>query len=166
MPKYPVYWFNETNPAFKPPVGGSESTLTIWGAGNQWQRNNYYNTYDAGWQQDNLALGWWIYSIAINRFGTAASVSLPKSSQVSVTVGCIRNGSFVAFGTYNTGQKINVLWPIFTSDALVYQCSERVDVQAVAIAAGGSGVSIGAGVGYPVCAAYYNDTVALLNQIS
>ena len=167
VPKYPVYWFSETNPALKPPVGGSELTLTIWGSGNQWQNNTWFpNHVDAGWQQSNLALGWWIYGVAINRLGTAANVSLPKTGAAAVTIGCIRNGAFVAFGTYNTGQKINVLWPIFTSDALVYQCSERVDVQAVAIASGSDGVAIGAGVGYPICATYYNDTVALLSQIS
>ena len=150
-----------------PPKTSSSSELTVWGAGNQWFNNTWFTGHtELGWQQGNLALGWWIYSIAINRLGTAANVSLPQSSAVAVTIGCIRNGAFVAFRTYNTGQKINVLWPIFTSDALVYQCSERVDVQAVAIASGGAGVSIGAGVGYPICAAYYNDTVALLNQIS
>jgi len=72
----------------------------------------------------------------------------------------MRNGSFVAFGTYNTGQKINVLWPIFTSDALVYQCSERVDVQALAI----QNVSQAWDVSHPLCAAHINDTIALMTQ--
>lgn len=149
----------ETNAFLMPPT--PTSGLTRWGAYNQWQRNNYHGTYDAGWQQDNKAFGWWIYSVTLARMQTN------PSSQVAVTIGCIRNGVFVSFGTWNTGQTIQVLWPIFTSDALVYQCSERVDIQAVAIASGGAGVSVGATVsGYPVCAAFVSDVTALLNLIT
>jgi hypothetical protein len=149
----------ETAAFLKPPT--ATSGLTRWGANDQWQRNTYNSPfYDAGWQADNLALGWWIYSVSINR------MMLNPASQVAVTIGCIRNGSFVAFGTWNTGQTIQVLWPVFTSDALVYQCGERVDIQAVAIASGGAGVSTGATAsGYPICAAFVSDTTALLNLL-
>jgi predicted flavoprotein YhiN len=59
-----------------------------------------------------------------------------------------------------------VLWPVFTSDALVYQCGERIDLQAVAISSGGAGVSLGAtAAGYPMCAAFVSDTTKLLNLI-
>ena len=150
----------ETNAFQKPPT--ATSGLTRWGANNQWQRNNWNGStnYDLGWQADNLAFGWWIYSVSINR------MILNPANQVSVTIGCIRNGSFVAFGTWDTGQTIQVLWPIFTSDALVYQCGERVDIQAVAIASGGAGVSTGATASeYPICAAFVSDTTALLNLL-
>jgi hypothetical protein len=159
IPRYPVYWYSETNPFLKPPTGASG--LTIWGANNQWQRNNYAGTYDPGWQQDNLAFGWWIYSVRIDRMMTN------PGSQVAVTIGCMRSGSFVAFGTHNTGATYQVLWPVFTSDAMVYQCSERVDLQAVAIASGGAGVATGpTAAGYPLCAAFVSDTTALLALIT
>jgi hypothetical protein len=186
VPRYPVYWQSETIPALMPPANSSESTKTVWGAGNQWQRNNYTGGHDNGWQYDNLAKGWWIYSVSLNRcqfevadpgatgignttFGAGSSTPGMGGSaaEVQVTIGCIRNGSFVAFGTWQTGQTIQVLWPVFTSDALVYQCSERVDIQAVAIAAGGAGVSTGtSAAGYPICAAFISDITALLNYIT
>ncbi len=148
----------EANAFLKPPT--ATSGLTRWGANDQWQQNAYTGGHDAGWQQDNLALGWWIYSVSINRI-------LSASGAVNVTIGCIRNGAFISFGTWNTGQTIQVLWPIFTSDALVYQCSERVDLQAVAIASGGAGVSVGSTAAeYPICAAFVSDTTALLNLIT
>jgi len=177
IPRYPVYWASETIARLKPPTTNSDSELTIWGAGSQWKDHQYWVSgnpkpiTEAGWQTAldtlsiarGLAFGWWIYSVAINRLGTlnAKGLNVPQSGAVSVTIGCIRNGAFVAFGTYSTGQTATVLWPVFTSDALVYQCSERVDIQAVAIQV----ISVGAGVSYPIIAAYYNDTVACLGLI-
>ena len=176
----------------KPPTTASESEKTIWGCGNQWQRNLFNNNFpfhDTGWQQDNMAYGWWIYSISLNRtkfetydpaltgigqVGFGAGSTTPgiggSPQEVQVTIGCIRNGAFVAFGTYRTGHTYQVLWPIFTTDALVYQCSERIDLQAVAIGTGNNGasngVSTGATVsGYPICAAYVSDVTNLLNLI-
>lgn len=170
IPRYPVYWQSETIASLKPPT--STSGLTIWGANNQWQRNNYSNTHDAGWQQDDLAFGWWIYSVSVNRIGAnlKGGVLLPTQdsngnlSPVAVTIGCIRNGAFVAFATFNTGTTNQVLWPVFTSDALVYQCAERVDIQAVALS---GPVSVGTNAsGYPVVAAFVSDVTALLNLIA
>lgn len=148
----------ETNDFLKPPT--ATSGLTRWGANIQWQRNTYHApSYDPGWHQDNLAIGWWIYTVSFNR--------IQPGSAVSVTIGCIRSGSFVAFGTYATGQTVQVLWPVFTSDALAYQCAERIDIQAVAISSGGAGVSVGAtAAGYPVCAAFVSDVTALLALIT
>jgi hypothetical protein len=79
----------------------------------------------------------------------------------------MRNGSFVAFGTLQTGQTYAVMWPVFTSDPLVYQSSERVLVQAVAISSDGTGVSTGAGLSdsNPMAATYVNDACALLDLI-
>jgi hypothetical protein len=167
VPRYPYYWASETIARLKIPSSGSESAKTIWGCGNQWQRNSYGGgNYDEGWsvlqtgQQaatgSGMVGGSWVYSIAINRISTA-------SGSVSVTIGCMRSGSFVSFGAFATGQKIIVLWPIFTSDALVYQCSERVDIQAVVIGRGGQGVTVGLpDVNSPIATAFYNDTLALV----
>jgi hypothetical protein len=152
LPRYPVYWQSETLAKLEPPT--STSGLTIWGANNQWQRNGFYGGLDPGWQQDNQALGWWIYSVSVNRINPGGAIS--------VTIGCIRSGSFVAFATFNTGTTNQVLWPVFTSDALVYQCSERVDIQALALA---GSVTSGTTVSAPVCAAFWADVEALLGLI-
>ncbi len=58
-----------------------------------------------------------------------------------------------------SGKTYSVLWPIFTSNALVYQCSERVDIQALAIT---GPPTTGAGVSTPICAAHINDTAQIL----
>lgn len=156
IPRYPVYWISETIGRMKPPTGAG-SGMTIFGFNNQWQRNLFSGGHDNGWQQDNMAFGWWLYSIAINR----QSYNTPA---IPVTLGCIRNGAFVAFGTFNTGQVIHELWPVFTSDALVYQCAERVDVQAVALA---SALPSGMTCTTPaLVAAYVNDTSGLLSLIT
>jgi hypothetical protein len=200
-PRYPIQWCSETITKLMVPT--ATSGLTIWGAYNQWQRNTWKATplpaqYDPGWQQDNQAYGWWIYSVSLNRMktvnktlpavagnligagdtgmtgigagdtgglgagGGAAAVS--GDGEVSVTIGCMRNGAFVAFGTYLTGQTVKVLWPVFTSDALFYQCSERVDIQALAIASGNT-VLMGPTAALPICAAFITDTEALLKLI-
>jgi hypothetical protein len=205
VPRYPVYWESETIAALKPPTTASESEKTIWGCGNQWFKSSYVNSsgqtsYEAGWQEKfnvpgggtigNLARGWWIYSVSLNRIqkfpanisgagtigageggigagnGSVGAGGGGNYTPVQVTIGCIRNGSFVAFGSYVTGQTVRVLWPIFTSDALVYQCTERVDVQAVAIGIGSTGVAIGlGGVSQPIACAYFTDTVNLLQFV-
>ena len=112
-------------------------------------------------------VGWWIYEVTLNRLGkdNGSGVMEPQSGSVPVTLGCMRNGSFVSFGTWNTGQTIPAMWPIFTAGPLVYQCSETVDVQAVVITCG-LNFQTGGEVTYPICAAYYNDMMALLGLIS
>lgn len=93
----------------------------------------------------------------------AGASTLPAAigdGEVQVTIGCMRNGVFVSFGTFATGQVIRVLWPIFTSDALVYKCVERVDLQAVALT---GPVGSGWGVSTPICENYITDTIKLLN---
>jgi hypothetical protein len=99
--------------------------------------------------------------------GTAATPG-PGGGEVNVIIGCMCNGSFVPFGNYLTGQTVRVLWPIFTSDALVYQCSERVDIQALAIATTTTkSVSTNATITTPaLIAAHINDTAQLLNLIT
>jgi hypothetical protein len=121
--------------------------------------------YDAGWQKmsatdtQGMAYGWWIYSVSINR-------QAYNEPPISVTIGCMRNGSFVAFGTYATGQTLQVLWPVFTSDALVYQCSERLHIQALAIATVNS-VSTGMTIATPaLVAAFVTDTEKLLGLVT
>ena len=186
-PRYPVYWFAETIAALKPPTTSAESEKTIWGCGCQWQRSPGAagTGLDIGWQQDNMAKGWWLYSVGLNRMKYPVRTVLPigagsvtvgagavdiggsgtTADEISVTLGCIRSGVFVPFGTYTTGQVIRGLWPIFTSDALVYQCSERLDVQALAIGVqSGGGVAIGGTCAPPLCAAFAADLETLLNK--
>jgi hypothetical protein len=167
VPRYPVYWSGETTAALKPPISMLDTEVTIFGTGSQWNGSDALTGYK-GWNYGNKAQGWWIYSLRLNRYGTPGpnGVMLPQSSQITAQVGCMRNGSFVSFGTFNTGQNYNMLWPIFTSDALVYQASERLEVQAVAIATGNAGVTTGPNVQSPICAAHYLDTQALLNLIT
>jgi hypothetical protein len=162
LPRYPVYWLGETLPRLLPPT--ASGGLTVWGAWNQWQLNRpAAGILDPGWQQTSasdslgMAHGWWIYRVSINRISNA-------SGAVPVTLGCLRAGVFSAFGSFATGQTLSVLWPVFTSNALVYQCTERVDVQALAIAAGNT-VASGPTVGPPMCAAFFTDTAALLALI-
>ena len=169
VPRYPIYWTSETESSLIPP-SSLTSEATVWGCGNQWYNSSFLYegiTYATpGFTGSNLALGWWIYSISLNRLGTTmrGDVLLPPSSQVSVTIGCLRNGSFVAFGTYETGQTIQVLWPIFTSNALVYECSERVDIQAVAFVRTNPG-SFGS-LGYPLAAQSVLDIITGLGLIT
>lgn len=123
--------------------------------------------------------GWWIYRLNINRVstpnnvntasgsgsvGAGASASGAGAANISVEVGIYRSGSFVSFGTYQTGANIAAMWPIFTNTPLVYRAAERVDVQASIISCGNSFTTAGS-VTYPICAAYYNDIENLLNQI-
>jgi len=160
--RYPVYWASETLARLKPPT--ATSGLTVLGSYNQWVEQYSSQYDDQGWQSNprhvsaenptgGMAYGWWIYSVSINRCASGVG-------GVMVTIGCIRNGAFVAFGSWSTGQTIQVLWPVFTSDALVYQCSERVDIQAAAIE-GAVDVS-GRAASYPPCAAHLNDPLALM----
>lgn len=151
------------------------SGLTIWGAWNQWRRNNYTGGHDVGWQEDNLAYGWWIYSVTFNRIMGNVKNGIPfptephvPTQEIPVTIGCMRDGVFESFGTYQTGTTNKVLWPVFTSDALVYKCTERIDIQAVAIATTGThGVNTtgdypSKAEGYPVAASFVTDPAALI----
>jgi len=118
-------------------------------------------------------VGAWIWKVYIHRLGPAnrknivanqGDTGLPLPS-ISVELGCIRSGAFVSFGTYYTGDVLNVLWPIFTNHKLVYRASEVVDVHAVVINCG-NGFSVNGTVNYPMCAAYYNDVEGLLGLIA
>ena len=188
LPRYPVYWYSETIAKLKPPISGT--ALTIWGNYAQWTNIPSGGNPANGWQYGNQAKGWFIYSVSISRLkfvvrtqpgaeqgsagGPAGSAGdtgksaggMSTTGEIAVTIGCMRSGAFVAFGTYASGQTIQVLWPIFTTDALVYQAAERVDLQAIAIANGGAGVAYGASVTFPLAAAYVTDTDKLLTLIA
>lgn len=125
--------------------------------------------------------GWWIYRLNINRISTPNNTNTSSGSgstgagagsaggggqNVSVEVGIYRSGSFVSFGTYQTGASVSAMWPIFTNTPLVYRCAERVDVQASIINCGNSFNVNGSVSTYPICAAYYNDIEKILNLIS
>jgi hypothetical protein len=81
------------------------------------------------WVQGFNPVGWWIERVYLNRYLLPADYAHPVAS-VAVNLGCIRNGQFVSFGTFQTGQNYLLWWPIFTADALVYQANEPIDVQA------------------------------------
>ncbi len=172
VPRFPYYKSDETNPALLPPT--PTSGLTTWGSYDQWNGHTYADGYDQGWQQDNLAAAWWIYSISFNRIGNnqKGNVLLPMQDgagnfeQIPVTIGFIQNGAFASLGTYETGQTVQVLWPIFTTQALVYESTERVDIQAVAICTSGGGVTTGVDVQYPVSAIFVTQVEYLLNLIT
>jgi len=104
---------------------------------------------------------WWIRRICINRIlgATADQDTIDNDDSISVEVGCIRSGDFVSFGTFTTASQTDVLWPIFTQDRLVYQASELVDIQAEILQ---GFPTIGNGVSFPILAAHYNDTEAIL----
>lgn len=145
----------------------------------------YWSQFHSGWQNLSSPIYgviWWIRRVRINRIRSASADMNDlggDDSPINVTLGCIRDGSFVAFGTWPTGSWVTVdtgevnedeepiytdhlLWPIFTRDSLVYQASERVDVQAEFI---GGIPSFGHTVGFPVMAHHYNDTMALLLKV-
>jgi hypothetical protein len=172
-PRWPFYWYSETIAALKPPVTGAETEVTVWGTGNQWQGDSFSGGTDDGFQTKatspggtGMMAGAFVYSITVNR------ISSPTGT-VSVAIGCMRSGSFYSFGMYTIGQKYIVMWPIMTTDALVYQYSERVDIQAVVIARGSAGPGSACGtvsialpdVDAPICAAHYNDTLALIGFV-
>lgn len=109
----------------------------------------------------------WIYRIRLNRLRVITddqremeAVDLPDP--IEVRLGCWRNGSFHQFGVYQTGEWIEAMWPIFTQDALVYQAAERVDIQASLCP---TSPVFSPTIGYPILAAHYNDTEALLNLL-
>ena len=166
MPRYPFIWFNDianNNVPLLDPAGT--------GANDKW----YIGYVPQG--SNTTRYKRWIHRIYINRFGVENQngVSVRQTGSVSVEFGCIRNGSFVSFGSYNTGTRADVFWPIFTSDFLVYKCSERVYVQATILGVMHSTAdgtwefaSIDSGESYqmfPICAHYFNDTESILNKI-
>lgn len=108
--------------------------------------------------------GWWIYRVIANRIPQTKTTQPPPTASIPVTFGCVRNGSFVAFGTYQTGQFVDAMWPIFTNTALAWECSERVYVQAEIITCGTS-YGVWGQVHYPMAAAYMNDMTAILNKL-
>lgn len=130
---------------------------------------------------------WFIYRVRLNRIvpedhATPDQLTMsganPLFPSINVELGCLRNGVFLSFGTWPTGDWVrvptgeqdddgqpittpHVLWPIFTQDALVYRAAERVDVQAELCALPDQN-TFGPAVGWPMVAAHYNDTLALL----
>jgi hypothetical protein len=131
--------------------------------------------------------GWFIYEVRLNRLGqpNEDGILVHPGTEIPVTLGCIRNGSFVAFGTWNTGSRIGrsfseltgilehtdaAFWPIFTRTELCYQASERVDVQAMIVkqtvikTVGGASGTYGA-IGYPISVAHFNDLMEILKQL-
>lgn len=67
-------------------------------------------------------------------FGTPPGAVWTRT-ELTVTLGVIRNTVFVPFGTYQTGTiQQNVFWPVFTATPICYVCAAgNVDVQAMTI---------------------------------
>ena len=111
-------------------------------------------------------VGSWIYRVNINPLGTVINgiQQLPQTgSGLTCQLGCIRNGTFVSFGTFPVGPSCAALWPIFTNTPLVYVCSQRLDVQASFIT---SNPAPWGGTGWPILASFFNDMTAILNLIA
>ena len=145
---YPCFWQNPTEGEIDPPPILTNAIVDNGG----------------GRPFDFHPQGWWIYRVALNRIPQTKSTDKPPTDPIPVTIGCIRNGAFVAFGTYNTGQIIDAYWPVFTNTALCYQAAERIDVQAAILTCG---VNYGkwGHVDYPFAATYLNDVEILLNKL-
>ena len=160
--RYPFYCSSMTTSGsyYMPPTSLSSGT-TAWGNGKQWY------TGSVGWSTTNAPGGWFIYNIGVYRKGNnyVGQILTAPSSQISVEIGCMRNGSFTSFGSFNTGQQYTVMWPVFgpLSQSLVVNSSEDIDLQAVAII-GGNG---GSDCLNPMFSSYINDPYAaiqILNQ--
>jgi len=137
-----------------------------------------WNRFKLGWLNPASPIYrqfWWLRRIRLNRIWPAAADSNTHrfGASIPVTLGCMRNGSFHPFGTFNTGAWVShgigtdpasdhLLWPIFDKSPLVYQADEPIDVQAEII----PGIPTpGYLLDFPILADYYNDTLALLNLI-
>lgn len=188
---YPCYWESETIARLKPPA--SDTAKTVFGQGYQWNGKDYFNgspQHVYGWQEKQKANGWWIYRVSLNlnafetktlqgagtnagdimqNAGDGNSAGGVTTNNIAVQIGCIRDGSFVAFGTYMTGNTYQVFWPVMTTDCLVYRASARVNVQAVAIQQQAF-YEPGTGDAYqvwdPICAAHFADITKQIELIS
>lgn len=149
VPRYPYKRFGETNSDFIP-----ETAFYRWG------------NFDP--------VDWWIYKVWIHKkpdvdgdFEVESNPLFP----IGVELGCVRNGSFVAFGTYLTGTVVDAMWPIFSKAPLVYRTAsgEHVDVQAEVIwnppYPGAIINSQATPVTHPIAAAYYNDAEAVIARL-
>lgn len=161
IPTWPVYRYGRPNPY---------ASLASW--------SSFHDPAGATSSHNRF---WFIHRVRINRIlpitgdqyhmdGTGS-----LTNKIDVQIGCIRNGSFVSFGTFQTGEwaqdavseiagaiaaQHRVMWPIFENDALVYVASEVVDIQAEICWF----PSIGYGVDLPALAEHYNSTQSLLMQ--
>lgn len=91
------------------------------------------------------------------RSETASQVEINgELDPIPVRVGCMRNGSFVSFGTYNTGTLYTVFWPVFQTIPLVYDASENLSVSAEI----GTIVeeAISGEIDFPILADHFNET--------
>ncbi len=181
IPVWPIYWAFETEDYNKPPT--STSGLTRWGAYNQWILNNQDGAVnEPSWQQygltrdmlygdgpadtHGLMCGAFIVSISVDKIRGFPSADFGSYTTVyDVVIGCMRGGVFVEFGHFPTGNTYQVLWPVFTTDALVYNCAQRVQVQALAIKNPGVSSGLLSAAAFPAMAAFINDTKAVIDLL-
>jgi len=60
----------------------------------------------------------------------------------------------------------SVLIPIFSTDALVYSCAEKIDLQVIATSVPSVGFGSTIPTGYPQLASFINDNEALIGLIT
>lgn len=147
-PRYPFKHHVESDPQLDPQT-----------------RHAYWNLFDP--------IGAWIYRVTLHRAPTlsADGIYVKNPADFLVELGCIRNSSFVSFGSFLTGTSFDAMWPVFTQDPIVCVSpnDERIEVHAECIfsppllAAGLPSAS--ESLSFPICAAHYNDTEAVLNQM-
>lgn len=97
---------------------------------------------------------------------------------LAVSIGCLRNGSFVSFNPPielergEVEKRVSVEWTIFSIASLAYQCGQHVNVQCVCGSTYSSAlVSLGLPAGrpyfaVPLLAKSYNDTVTALDALA
>ncbi len=177
IPNWPTYWTNETESFLKPPT--ADSGPTRFGTYGQWVMGGDGGNPDVGWQKTNGDLfdsslptdlhgamcGAFITFIAIDKIRGFPDGDTGPTSVYDVEIGCMRNGAFVSFGHFNSGNTYKVLWPVFTTDALVYLAAERMQIRALA-SKGSVSADINGGVAaFPNMAAFINDTAAVIDLL-
>lgn len=128
-----------------------------------------------------------IWGVTINRVtvrrgavDNGSGIAMPPASkpELEFSLGCMRNGSFAAFVTESIPEGADEVtlfpvWPVFTENALAYQCTTRLQVYATPFRTtpqfeNGQGFDPSQHtlpVAYPLLASHYNDTMALLGLL-
>ena len=177
-PSYPTQWSLEPNIYLKQPLSGSSLSdyQTIMGSNFQWNRVNYgHDGYPDGWNVGNNAYGFFILSVTPNRIGNnfIGDVLVPTQTASGSKIdagwqlGCQRPyGTYITFTPLPLANSVpyRVMYPIFTSDCLTYNSSERMDIEVVAIGQPSTGYDISDM--YPISGDVIDDTIALLGLIT
>lgn len=100
--------------------------------------------------------------------------------ELTVRIGCIRNGEFVEFETFILGEEVveyrtPAFWPILSHDKLIYDCSgHTLAIHAsivtpmqgtIETAIAGTSLSICPTINFPLLGSHYGDTITLLGLL-